>query len=250
MGRDARIGASAMRVDETMDEPFRNRYFKARFRPSETTTMKKTALLCLLLVGAAIAHADNSLTPAEKEEGWILLFNGKDLSGWKLDKWNPKSILVVDGAIKCNGDATMLYYDGDDRAKDARNFHFAADVMTGPGSNGGIFFHTKYQDKGWPAGHEAQINMTQADPIKTGSVYIVKNHFKAPARDNEWFHYEIIVRGRTVETKIDGKTVVRYEEEEGRKDRRRLSRGTFGIQAHDPGSLVRVKNIKVKPLAD
>ena len=80
-------------------------------------------------------------------------------------------------------------------------------------------FHTQYQDKGWPVGHEAQINQTQKDPVKTGSVYIVKKNLKAPAKDNEWFHYEIIVKGKRVETKVDGKTVVVYEEGKGVKGR-------------------------------
>ena len=211
-------------------------------------SLTKLAFLTFMALCASLAHADNSLTEAEKKDGWIQLFNGKDFSGWKIDKWNPDSITVEDGAIKCHGEPSMVYYDGDARAKNAKNFHFIADVMTKPGANGGIFFHTRYQDKGWPAGHEAQINMTQHDPIKTGSVYIVKNNLKAPAKDNEWFRYEIIVQGNRVETKVNGKTVVVYEEGENVKGTRKLSQGTFGIQAHDPGSIVLLKNIKVKAL--
>lgn len=212
--------------------------------------MKALALAALALLSLNAVAADNTLTPAERNAGWILLFNGSDFTGWKLDKWNPSSITVEDGAIRCHGKPSMVYYDGDSKATDAKNFHFVADVMTRPGANGGIFFHTKYQDKGWPVGHEAQINMTQHDPIKTGSVYIVQNNLTPPAKDNEWFRYEIIVRGHTVETKVDGKTVVTYEEAADRTGKRKLSRGTFGLQAHDPGSVVLVKNIKVKPLAD
>ena len=88
----------------------------------------------------------------------------------------------------------------------------------------------------------------QKDPVKTGSVYIVKKNLKAPAKDNEWFHYEIIVKGNRVETKVDGKTVVVYEEGKDVKGKRKLSKGTIGLQAHDPGSTVLVKNIKVKSL--
>ena len=84
--------------------------------------------------------------------------------------------------------------------------------------------------------------------MKTGSVYIVKKNLKAPAKDNEWFHYEIIVKGNRVETKVDGKTVVVYEEGKDVKGKRKLSTGTIGLQAHDPGSIVLVKNIKVKSL--
>ena len=212
--------------------------------------LKNVVILGIITLWATVAQADNSLTKNEKKDGWIRLFNGKDFSGWKIDKRNPDSISIEGGAIKCQGNPSMVYYDGNDKVKNAKDFHFVADVMTKPGANGGIFFHTKYQDKGWPGGHEAQINMTQHDPIKTGSVYVVKNHLKAPAKDNEWFRYEIIVRGKTVETKVNGQTVVRYEEEADRKGKRKLSAGTFGIQAHDPGSVVLVKNIKVKPLVD
>lgn len=190
--------------------------------------------------------ADNALTGAEKQDGWILLFNGKDFDGWLFDKWNPESFSIEDGAIKCNGAPSMIYYDGD--GKELTDFHFAADVMTQPGANGGIFFHTKYQDKGWPIGHEAQIDNSHKDPVRTGSVYIVAKNLEAPAKDNEWFHYEIIVRGKTIETKVDGKTIVTYEEPADAQGTRKLSSGTIGIQAHDPGSVVKVKNIKVKPL--
>jgi len=107
----------------------------------------------------------------------------------------------------------------------------------------------RYQDKGWPIGHEAQIDMTLGDPVKTGSIYIVKKHLKAPAKDDEWFKYEIFVRGTTIETKVNGKTVVTYEKPSDVKGPRKLSSGTIGIQAHDPRSVVLVKNIKVKPLA-
>ncbi|MDB4731425.1 DUF1080 domain-containing protein [bacterium] len=186
------------------------------------------------------------MTEEEQSKGWISLFNGKDFTGWKIDKWNPESFSIEEGAMKCHGEPSMIYHVG--KAENFKDFHFVADVMTKPGANGGIFFHTKYQDKGWPIGHEAQINQTQGDPVKTGSVYIVKKNLEAPAKDNEWFHYEIIVKGNRVETKVDGETVVVYEEPKGQDGPRKLSSGTFGIQAHDPGSVVLVKNIKVKAL--
>jgi hypothetical protein len=204
-----------------------------------------TPIVLALCATAAFAE-DNSLTQEEKNDGWILLFNGKDLSGWQLDKWNPDSITVADGVIKCEGEPTMLYYTGE--GKDMKDFHLVADVLTKPGANGGIFFHTQYQDKDWPVGHEAQINQTQGDPVKTGSVYIVKKNLEAPAKDDVWFKYEIIVKGSTIETKVDGKTVVTYEEPAGTEGTRKLSSGTIGIQAHDPGSVVLLKNIRVKLL--
>jgi len=203
------------------------------------------ALALSLSIGISNAE-DNTLSDTEKQDGWINLFNGKDFTDWQIDKWHPTSFSIKDGAIKCHGKRSMIYHTG--KAKDAKNFHFVADVMTKPGANGGIFFHAKYQDKGWPVGHEAQIDTTHTDPVRTGSIYIVKKNLKAPSKDNEWFRYEIIVKGNTVETKVNGKTVVTYQEKPDVKGPRKLSQGTFGIQAHDPHSIVLVKNIKVKLL--
>jgi hypothetical protein len=210
--------------------------------------MKILALSFAAMFCANAFAADNTLTDAEKQGGWVLLFNGKDFSGWKIDRWNPDCFSVENGAIRCHGKPSMIYYDG--TGKEMKDFHFAADVMTKPGANGGIFFHTKYQDRGWPVGHEAQIDNSHRDPVRTGSIYIVKKNLLAPAKDNEWFKYEIIVRGRTIETKVDGKTVATYEEPADVQGTRKLSSGTIGIQAHDPGSVVLLKNIKVKPLSD
>jgi len=212
--------------------------------------MKKIPLSLLFIALCSLSAnglaEDNTLTESEKNDGWILLFNGKDFTGWQIDKWNPDCFSIDEGAIKCHGKPSMIYHTGE--VKNVKDFHFVADVMTRPGANGGIFFHTAYQDKGWPIGHEAQINMTQRDPVKTGSVYVVKKHLEAPAKDDEWFRYEIIVRGNRVETKVNGKTVVVYKETDDVKGTRKLSQGTFGIQAHDPGSVVLIKNIKVKAL--
>jgi len=43
--------------------------------------MNRIAIVTLILAGALCAQ-DNQLTPAEKSDGWKLLFNGKDMSGW------------------------------------------------------------------------------------------------------------------------------------------------------------------------
>ncbi len=122
--------------------------------------------------------------------------------------------------------------------------------MTTPGSNSGIYFHTRYQEDGWPNhGYEAQVNQTHGDPKKTGGLYNVQDNYKAPAKDNEWFDYEITVEGKHIVIKIDGKTISDYTEPADlvRPDRQ-LSSGTFAIQAHDPKSKVYFRNLRVKPL--
>lgn len=125
--------------------------------------------------------------------------------------------------------------------------------MTEPGANGGIYFHTKYQGKDWPKqGFESQVNVTHSDWKKTGSLYNVANLGVTPAKDNQWWTQSIIVQSNSVTVKIDGKTVLQYIEppgaQPGKDFTRKLDEGTFALQAHDPKSVVRYKNIRVKRL--
>src|SRR6185503_1576389 len=154
--------------------------------------MKKfAALLSLLLIAAPLLAADKK----PDAEGFMTLFDGTSLDGWKKATENSDSIQLKDGAIVANGPRCHLFYVGDQQP--FKNFDFKCEVMTKPGSNGGIYFHTKYQETNWPAqGHECQVNNTfKADPQKTGGVYNVARVLEAPAGDNEWFKYEIIVQG-------------------------------------------------------
>jgi hypothetical protein len=122
--------------------------------------------------------------------------------------------------------------------------------MTKPGANSGIYFHTRYHPEGCPEkGHEAQVNNSQGDPVRTGSLYNVVKNFEAPAKDDVWFTEEVIVDGNHIIIKVDGKTIVDFvEKTEEVKDGRKLSAGTFALQAHDPGSEVHYRNIRVKRL--
>jgi hypothetical protein len=126
-------------------------------------------------------------------------------------------------------------------------------VMTERGSNGGIYFHTKYQEKDWPKnGFECQVNVSHSDWKKTGSLYDLANLGNTPAKDNEWWTQTIRVEGSKVTVKINDVIVLEYNEpagvQPGKAFTRKLDEGTFALQAHDPKSVVRYKNIRVKRL--
>lgn len=211
-----------------------------RFRPR---------LAAALVVSLALAA---SFAPAD-ESGFESLFDGKSLAGWKASE-NVGSWRVVDGEIVCHGPRSHLFYMGADPASPPqfRNFHLKAEVLTKPRANSGIYFHTRYQDNGWPGqGHEAQVNNTSGDPVRTGSLYNVVKNLEAPAKDDQWFTEEVIVEGDRIVIKVDGKTIVDHVEKTAEiKDGRKLSAGTFALQAHDPGSEVHYRNIRVKRLPD
>lgn len=202
-------------------------------------------LLCLSVLVVTVA---NSASAGEK--GWVSLMDGKTMNGWKASE-NKDSWTVEDGAFVCAGPRSHLFYVGD--KKPFENFEFRCEVKTTPGSNAGIYFHTEYQEEGWPKkGYEAQVNNTHKDPKKTGSLYAVENVLEAPAEDGEWFDYHIKVDGKRIVITVNGKECVDFTEEPGRKAGkdfgRVLSEGTFALQAHDPDSVVYFRNIEVKRL--
>ncbi len=202
--------------------------------------------ICMALV--ALAAAAPALA---QEEGFVSLFDGKTFNGWKKAEENPSTWTIQDGALVAHGNRCHLFYVGDE--KPFKDFELKVDVMTAPGSNGGIYFHTKYQPEGWPRyGFETQVNNTHTDWKKTGSLYDVVNVRESAAQDNKWWTQDIIVKGRQVVVKIDGKRVMEYTEPANQKAgsafSHKLAEGTFALQGHDPNSIVRYKNIRVKRL--
>lgn len=188
---------------------------------------------------------------ADTEPGFKSLMDGKTFDGWKMAGENQDTWKIEDGAFVAHGSRCHLFYVGDETP--FKDFHLKVDVMTGPGSNGGIYFHTKYQAKGWPTeGFESQVNCTHADPTKTGSLWGIVNVGHAESQDNKWWTQEIIVQGNTVTVLVDGKLVLKYFEPPGAQRSEpfshKLAEGTFALQGHDPKSVIRYKNIRVKRL--
>ncbi len=184
---------------------------------------------------------------------WISLFDGKTLTGWKVGQ-NAATFSVDSGRIVAHGNVAHLFYDGPVQGHNFKNFHFKADVMTTPGSNSGIYFHTAYQESDWPKkGYEVQVNNSHTDWRRTGSLYAVSDVKDVLVKDNVWFTEEIIVQNKKVTVKVNGRTVVEYTEPKNVQrpadmNGRTLSSGTFALQGHDPNSKVYYKNIQVKVL--
>jgi hypothetical protein len=187
----------------------------------------------------------SSLQKEIQKKGWIKLFNGKSLDGWKVGE-NPETFKVEDGAIVVFGNRAHLFYDGPVNNHNFKNFEYKATVMTKPGANSGMYIHTIFQEEGFPTqGYEIQVNNSHTDWRRTGSVYGIQDVKEAPAQDDKWFTQHIIVNGNKITVKVDGKTINEYiVPAEGGK----LSGGTFALQGHDPKSKVYYKDIMVKPL--
>lgn len=195
---------------------------------------------------------------AQAAEGWIPMFNGRDLAGWKSNEETPGVFTVENDVLKVSGGRAHLFYVGADGKATFRNFEFRAKVMTTPGSNSGLYFHTEYQASGWPIkGYECQVNTSHSDAKKTGGLYAVLDVMhNAPSKDNVWCDYYIKVEGRRIIIQIDGRTTADWTEPMDwdpaktltNMPGRKLGTGTIAIQGHDPKSTTYFKELAIRPL--
>ncbi len=207
----------------------------------------------ITLILACILTACSSSQAIKHQKGWIRLFDGKSFNGWKFSE-APGTFSIEDGSIKVAGVRSHLYYDGPVMNHDFKNFEFKAQVMTKPGSNSGIYFHTAFQEKGFPdKGFEVQVNNSHTDWKRTGGLYDIKDTRDVFVKDDTWYTEYIKVEGKHVIVKINDQVVTDWTQPEDFTPaknhlNRIIASGTFALQGHDPKSVVFYKDIMVKPL--
>jgi hypothetical protein len=211
-------------------------------------------LLSVFALLAAFSITSCALADEPDAEGWYSLFNGEDFTGWKANE-NADTFQVVDDEIVIKGERSHLFYTGPVENADFKDFVWKCEVLTKPNSNSGMYFHTAYQDEGWPAkGYEVQLNNTHGDPKRTGGLYAVQDVMdSSPVKDNEWFTQEVTVEGNHIVVRVNGEVTADYVEptdveRPADMSGRKLSHGTIALQGHDPDSEVHVRKVMIKPL--
>lgn len=219
--------------------------------------MKNRILVLFILSVLAIT----SSCQKSSDQDWADLFNGENLNGWTALE-NPESFQVEDGVIVCHGKRSHLYYTGEIQDGNFKNFELVAKVRTMPGSNSGIFFHTKEQEKSWPLkGYEVQINNSYTGATenqelrKTGSLYNFRNVYYPMVEDEEWFEMRIKLIENHVEIFVNDIQVVDYIQPDNpyraHNDQYKVvDLGRIALQAHDPNSKVYFKDIRIRALPD
>jgi hypothetical protein len=214
----------------------------------------------VVLLFASAMSLQQGKAPAA-EPGFSSLFNGTDLTGWKISG-SPESFTVRDRAIVASGPASHAYYDGPVRNHRFRNFELRIDMMARSGGNGGVYVLTEFEEVGgterasgrFPSkGFEVQVYNGTAGP-RTGSLYHVVDLDEPLVKDEAWFTETIIVKGDAIVVEINDKQVVNWTQPadwnggpEG-PGRRITGPGTIALQAHDAKSAVLYKNIRIRPL--
>ena len=156
--------------------------------------------------------APKSQSPADDKTGWVSLFNGKDLAGWKTHASQPGNWRVENGVlIGCSRTTSHLYTERDD----LHDFHLRVETRVHAGGNGGVFFRSPYgptwpeKTPTWPMAYEAKINCTQRDRNGTGTLlaggWVASQVPKPRVAPGTWFTLELIVQGDRVAVKVDGK---------------------------------------------
>jgi hypothetical protein len=224
--------------------------------------MKRIVLVVgLFLVGLA-ALGPRPAPAGEKDDGWVKLFNGKDLSGWRVfldpkKKADPEKVFTVhDGVIVCEG-MPFGYLITD---KEFENYVLKLQWRWGKkvhsSRNSGVFVHVVGPDQIWPKAVEAQLMADHA-----GDFWLVDN-FKLtvdPARQDkktprhflrmkdhvekevgEWNQYEITCKGDTIRLVINGQLVNEGTNAE-------LTKGKILLQSE--GAEIEFKDILLKPLS-
>lgn len=222
--------------------------------------MKTRALLAgglaLVFASAALAETNSGLSPQEKADGYVVLFNGKNLDGWQ---GSTGGYDVKDGVLICrkNGGGRLFTKDQYD------DFSFRFEFKLEPGSNNGVGIRAPL--KGDPAyvGMEIQVLDNTADKFKNlqpyqyhGSIYGVvpakRGHLKPVG---QWNSEEIMCKGKHVVVKLNGVTIVDADIEKASTpetmDHRKhpglkRDKGYIGFLGH--GAHLEFRNIRIKEL--
>jgi len=235
------------------------------------------AVLLALGLGILPAAGEDKKDGPTDDKDWKPLFNGKDLTGWKLpDDTNAGAFSEI---IKVEKDGNVVAYEGKQKKDgkqvplwrvedgiligsgpsshlfsergDYENFRYRVEVMINDHGNSGQYFRTQFGPD-FPKGYEAQINSTHGDRIRTGSLYPAFNpKLTKEQRDkiivldqlvkpDEWYTQEVTAIGNHIVIKVNGKTTVDYVDEKNT-----YTKGHFALQGHDPGTVVKFRKVEV-----
>jgi serine/threonine protein kinase len=191
-----------------------------------------------------------SKTASVRPDGFVRLFNGKDLAGWKTYPGQLGNWRVANGILVGSGPGAIshLYTTRDD----FKDFHLRVEARINDVGNGGVDFRSSFGPS-WPAGNpryplalEAQIYSKAGDRNYTGSLFagnVVASVAVRPVLPFEWFTLEVIARGNHMVVKVNGMTTADYTDVS-----RTYSRGHIALQQLGAETIVEFRRIELREL--
>jgi Domain of Unknown Function (DUF1080) len=204
-----------------------------------------------LTAAALFLLAISSAAQKPQGSGWIALFNGKDLSGWKNngdEKW-----VVDNGTILCESTANKYGYLTTD--KTYKDFDLRLKFKGEAEGNSGVFLRSKILGINPEHGPDIEGMQVEVDPSPgkhTGGLYESggRGWVAMPSAEGEqalksgaWNDLEVSVRGPHIVTHLNGVRVVDFTDSTPK-----FTDGVIALQIHTGGGVkVRWKDIYVKP---
>jgi hypothetical protein len=184
----------------------------------------------------------NQLTPEEQAEGFVLLFNGRDTTGWRVIAGPPWK--VEDGALVGPSQASGWIATEEEFDHFILRLEYWIDRGQTHESNSGIFFRAGTRGAPWVNGYECQISL-QDPKNPTGSIYnrvpTSLEQMREIAPERHWNQVEIRAVGSRIQITINGQRVQDC-------DLHVRDKGVIGLQQHHPGVTVKYRNIRLKRL--
>ena len=200
-----------------------------------------------------------AIAETASEDGFKDLFNGNDLTGWKI--WgDPAGYKVEDGVIRSVtgwGHAYGMYYEKEQFG----DFILKIDWRVSEKGNSGVFIRVPTiegppkDNHPWVTGYEVQISCEEPrrdDAHCTGSLYGYHAVSSRPAEDaGVWRNYEITCKGDNITVKVDDIVVNSFDQNSKEDTKEKPLKGYIAVQdSHGPaGSWVEYRNIRVKQLS-
>jgi hypothetical protein len=201
--------------------------------------MKTSSLIAaaLLLTAVVAALCADQPGPVAGKDGWISMFDGKTLDGWKTGD-NPESWKVVDGVITGNGERSHLFW----MERECENCEFRAEVKLNHSGNSGMYVRAAF-GPGFPKGYESQVENTSPDPQRTGSLYGMSKVLDQLIQDDTWWTQTVMAQGNHIVITVNDKVVTDYIDLKNT-----YTKGYLALQQHNKGSVVQYRNLMMRPL--
>jgi hypothetical protein len=228
--------------------------------------------MCALTLGTACLAADiapavqpPTLTPQEVQEGFVSIFNGKNLKGWVGIEGKNDSYYVKDGMLICKDTGKEHLF----TEKEYANFVLRLEIKLDSGSNNGIGVRDQISRKPhlegnelqvlddtyypcWKHGHKRELKDYQHHGSLYGVLPAKTGHLKPVG---EWNEQEIVCDGRHLKVTLNGSVIldcdldkvqpIDGQEHPGLK----YAAGHIGLHAHgNHGAEVFFRNLRIKEL--
>jgi hypothetical protein len=188
------------------------------------------------------------LGAAAEDKGFVPLFNGKDLKGWKTHPSQPGNWRVEKGILIGSSDGVSHLYT---ERGDYMDFQLRLEARVNDGGNSGVYFRgpfgpnlpTASNKPTWIAAYNAKIHAPRFGGLLIEPNSELHRTRETVLKPGEWLTFEIRAEGNHLVIQVNGQTTADYTDE-----KRCFDRGHVALQQHGPKTVCEFRKIEIKEL--